>query len=102
MKKIILLFVLLSPLFACKKEENKQQLIDQEIRNAVESFRLKQRTQCQTAALDSANKIVDSMIVAKNTLVDTSLFSGKPVKPVKPLIKSALDTTPVVPILPKN
>ena len=102
MKKIILVFVLLTSLLACKKEENKQQLIDQEIRNAVESFRFKQRTQCQTAALDSANKIVDSMIVAKNTLVDTSLFSGKPVKPVKPLIKSALDTTPVVPILPKN
>ena len=102
MKKTILLFVLFISLFACKKEENKQQLIDQEVRNAVESFRFKQRTQCQTAALDSANKIVDSMIVAKNTLVDTSLFSGKPVKPVKPLIKSALDTTPVVPILPKN
>lgn len=102
MKKTTVLLLLLSPFFACKKEENKQQLIDQEIRNAVESFRLKQRTQCQTAALDSANKIVDSMIVAKNTLVDTSLFSGKPVKPVKPLIKSALDTTPVVPILPKN
>ena len=102
MKKTTLLLLLLSPLFGCKKEENKQQLIDQEIRNAVESFRLKQRTQCQTAALDSANKIVDSLIVAKNTLVDTSLFAGKPVKPVKPLIKSALDTTPVVPILPKN
>ena len=102
MKKTILLFVLFISLFACKKEENKQQLIDQEVRNAVESFRFKQRTQCQTAALDSANKIVDSIIVAKNTLVDTSLFSGKPVKPVKPLIKSALDTTPVVPILPKN
>jgi hypothetical protein len=102
MKKTTVLLLLLSPFFACQKEENKQQLIDQEIRNAVESFRLKQRTQCQTAALDSANKIVDSMIVAKNTLVDTSLFSGKPVKPVKPLIKSALDTTPVVPILPKN
>ena len=102
MKKMTLLFLLLSPMFACKKEEDKQQLIDQEIRNAVESFRFRERTQCQTAALDSANKIVDSMIVAKNTLVDTSLFSGKPVKPVKPLIKSPLDTTPVVPILPKN
>ena len=96
------LFVILTSLFGCKKEGNKQQLIDQEIHNAVESFRLKQRTQCQTAALDSANKIVDSMIVAKNTLVDTSLFSRKPIKPVKPLIKSALDTMPVVPILPKN
>ena len=102
MKKTTLLFVLLTSLFACKKEENKQQLIDLEVRNAVESFRLKQRTQCQTAALDSANKIVDSIIVAKNTLVDTSLFAGKPIKPVKPLIKSALDTTPVVPILQKN
>jgi hypothetical protein len=46
--------------------------------------------------------LVDSMIVARNTQVDTALFSGKPIKPTKPVIKSPLDTTPVVPILPKN
>jgi predicted DNA-binding protein (UPF0278 family) len=102
MKKatFFLLFILF--LTACKKENGKQPLIDQEVRNAVESFRLKQRTQCQTTALDSANKLVDSIIIARNTTVDTSIFSGKPIKPPKPVIKSALDTTPVAPILPKN
>ena len=102
MKKTIIVFTILLALVACKNTENKQGLIEFEVRNAVESFRFKQRTQCQTAALDSANKIVDSMIIARNSLVDTSLFSGKPVKPIKPIIKSSLDTTPVVPILPKN
>jgi hypothetical protein len=102
MKKITLVFAVISLLVACKKDDNKQQLVDQEVRSAVESFRFKQRTKCQIAALDSANKLVDSMIVARNTQVDTALFSGKPVKPVKPVIKSPLDTTPVVPILPKN
>jgi hypothetical protein len=102
MKKGTLLLVFISILTSCKKDEGKQQLIDQEVRSAVESFRFKQRAKCQTTALDSANRLVDSMIVARNTQVDTSLFSGKPVKPAKPIIKSALDTTPVVPILPKN
>lgn len=102
MKKIIGIFVILSCLVACKNQESKQGLIDLEVRNAVESFSFKQRLKCQTTALDSANKLVDSMIVARNTLVDTSLFAGKPVKPTKPVIKSPLDTTPVVPILPKN
>jgi hypothetical protein len=102
MKKATLFLVFISTLTSCKKDENKQQLIDQEAQSAVESFRSKQRLKCQIAALDSANKLVDSIIVARNTQVDTSLFSGKPVKPTKPVIKSALDTTPVVPILPKN
>jgi predicted DNA-binding protein (UPF0278 family) len=102
MKNASLFLILINLFLACKKDEGKQQLIDQEVRNAVESFRLKQRTQCQVEALDSANKLVDSIIVARNTQVDTSVFAGKPIKPVKPVIKSALDTTPVVPILPKN
>lgn len=102
MKRSIIVFIVISFLVACKKDDGKQQLIDFEVRNAVESFRFKQRNQCQIAALDSANKLVDSMIVARNTQVDTALFSGKPIKPTKPVIKSPLDTTPVVPILPKN
>jgi predicted DNA-binding protein (UPF0278 family) len=102
MKKTIIIAVFISFVMACKKEGNKQQLIEQEVRNAVESFRFKQRSRCQIAALDSANKLVDSIIIARNTQVDTSLFTGKPVKPTRPVIKSPLDTTPVVPILPKN
>jgi hypothetical protein len=102
MKKGTLLLVFIFFLTSCKKDEGKQQLMDQAVRSAVESFRFKERAKCQTMALDSANRLVDSIIVARNTQVDTSLFSGKPVKPVKPVIKSALDTTPVVPILPKN
>lgn len=102
MKKTIIIGVFIFFAMACTKDGNKQQLIEQEVRNAVESFRFKQRSHCQIAALDSANKLVDSIIIAKNTQVDTSLFTGKPVKPMKPVIKSALDTTPVVPILPKN
>jgi hypothetical protein len=102
MKNASLFLILIYFFWACKKDEGKQQLIDQEVRNAVESYRFKQRKQCQVAALDSANRLVDSIIVARNTQIDTSIFSGKPIKPVKPVIKSALDTTPVVPILPKN
>jgi hypothetical protein len=97
----ILPFYLLSTLIACDAEAEKRQLIEQEINNSVTSHREKKLRECRVAALDSANKIVDSIILARNTQIDTSLFTGKPVKPTKPIIKSPLDTTPVVPILPK-
>ena len=102
MKKLFIILPVLFLLNACKEETNKQILIDQEVSNAVMSFRLKRLRECRMVALDSANKIVDSIIIARNTMIDSSVFSGKPIKPLKPVIKSPLDTTPVVPILPKR
>ena len=100
MKKIF--FLTLSILFivaACKKDNKKQELIDQEVHNAVESFRQKKRNECRMMVLDSANKLADSIVLVRNTVVDTALINGKPKKPAKPLIKSLLDTTPVVPLI---
>lgn len=89
-------------IIACTdKAKLKQQMIEQEVNAAVESYRMKRYKECMTAITDSANRIVDSLIVAKMTAVDTSSLTGRPQKPQKPIIKSPLDTTPVKPILPK-
>jgi hypothetical protein len=100
MKKLLFLTISISVLLlACKEDDKKQDLIDQEVRNAVESFRQKKLNECRLAVLDSANKLADSIVLVRNTVVDTSLLNSKPTKPTKPVIKSPLDTTPVVPLI---
>ena len=102
MKKIFLVLIILLPIIACSDtSKRKQEMIDEEVKGTVESYRLRRYRECMSAIIDSANRIADSMIVAKMTAVDTSLLNGRPKKPLKPIIKSPLDTTPVKPILPK-
>jgi hypothetical protein len=102
MKKIFILSVTILSLFiACKDDKQKQQLIDQEVKSAVESFRQKKLLECRAAVLDSANRLADSIILVRNTVVDTALVNGKPKKPTKPVIKSPLDSTPVEPLFKK-
>lgn len=88
---------------ACDNSKKiKQQLIDAQVRETVESYRKRRYEECMTTIIDSANIIADSLIVLKMTAMDSSLLMGKPVKPLKPVFKSSLDTTPVKPIIPKN
>lgn len=102
MKKVFLISIVLISLIACTDtDKRKQEMIDQEVKAAVESYKAKRYKECMSAVIDSANRIVDSLIVVKMTAVDTSLLNGRPRKPIKPIIKSPLDTTPVKPILPK-
>ncbi len=103
MKNIFFIAIIFITFTACGDEEKrKQEAIDQEVKMAVESYRNKRVKECLTGLLDSANKITDSLIVLKMTAYDTSSLFAKPMKPVKPIIKSPLDTTPVKPIIPKN
>ena len=103
MKKLsFIIACVLMTVIACKDGAKKQVLIEQEVQNIVESFRQKKHLECRAMVLDSANKLADSIILARNTIVDTALVNGKPKKPIKPLIKSSLDTTPVEPLFKKN
>ena len=93
--------LLLFNFVACSnKYQLKEDIIQQEVEANVEKYKAKRRAECMVAAMDSANKIVDSLIIVKMTAYDTSLLR-RPLKPIKPIIKSPLDTTPVQPILPK-
>ena len=103
MKNIFWAVIIIIIFTACGNEEKrKQELIDEEVKMAVESYRNKRVKECMAVLLDSANKITDSLIVVKMTAFDTSSLFAKPMKPVKPIIKSPLDTTPVKPIIPKK
>jgi hypothetical protein len=86
---------------ACNNEAVvREALIQQEVKNTVEKYKVKKRLECIAAALDSANRITDSIILVKMSAVDTNLLK-RPARPIKPIIKSLLDTTPVQPILQK-
>lgn len=82
-------------------EKKKQATIDIEVKQAVESYRQRRVKECMVSITDSVNRIVDSLIRIKMTAYDTVSVMAKPTKPVKPIIKSPLDTTPVVPLVPK-
>jgi hypothetical protein len=102
MRNFILILILFFSITACTDTaKRKQEMIDQEVNSVVESYHQKRYKECMSAIIDSANKITDSLILLKMTAVDTSLLTGRPKRPLKPIIKSPLDTTPVKPILQK-
>jgi hypothetical protein len=84
------------------KEKIRETMIQNEISARLKAFETKRYNECLVAALDSANRIADSLILARMVAGDSSALFGKPVKPIKPIIKSPLDTTPVVPIVGKD
>jgi hypothetical protein len=96
-----IIFLILTIVIACKKEDKKHAFIQQEINAAVEAYKVRRYKECRDAAYEKANVLADSIIRVKYTTDTTALF-GKPVKPEKIKIKSPLDTTPVQPIIPKN
>jgi hypothetical protein len=106
MYKIKIQFIFITLFFACLTScgtdtKKKQEMIDSEVLQATDSYRQRRRMECLTGITDSANRIVDSLIRIKMTAYDTSMLSRKPLKPTKPIIKSTLDTTDVVPLVPK-
>jgi hypothetical protein len=101
-KQFILFGVFTFCLISCgENQKKKQEMIDSEVKNALDSYSQRRRKECLTGITDSANRIVDSLIRMKMTAYDTAAFSRKPLKPIKPVIKSPLDTTDVVPLVPK-
>jgi ABC-type uncharacterized transport system auxiliary subunit len=100
--KAFLIAALLVFLAACKGEDKKKQFIEQEIKAAVDAYRLRRIKECQVAAFEKANMMADSIIRVKYTSGDSLALIGKPVKPDKIKVKSPLDTTPVQPLLPKQ
>lgn len=103
-KKQFVLFLLFAVCFtSCGDDKKKkQEMIDSEVKNALDSYRQRRRMECLTGVTDSANRLVDSLVRIKMTAYDTAMLSRKPLKPIKPIIKSPLDTTDVVPLVPKE
>ena len=81
--------------------DKKREFIRAEIKLNVENYKKKRRNDCIQAALDSANKIVDSLIFKQNLVMDSSFQIVKPLKPAKINLKATIDTAAVKPIIEK-
>jgi hypothetical protein len=100
-KNLVVPLILLFSLLACNDNVKlREAFIQEQIQLGLEKRTSDRRKECIMAAMDSASRIADSLVTAKMTAVDTSILR-RPAKPIKPIIKSPLDTMPVQPILPK-
>ena len=95
------LFVLASFFTNCTSETIKKERVEAEVKMRLNEIIAKKHLECLAIARDSADRIVDSLIFSQNLATDSSKMFIKPTKPVKPILKSKLDTAEVVPIFKK-
>jgi hypothetical protein len=101
LKKVGLPFILLLTVLACNDNAKlREDFIQEQIQMGLNKRIADRRKECFAAAMDSASRIADSLVMVKMTTADTAILR-RPAKPIKPIIKSPLDTTPVQPILSK-
>ena len=94
-------FILLIMVFVfgnCTSEKTKKERIEAEVNSRLAEIITKKHRECLAIARDSADKIVDSLIFSQNLALDSSKIFIKPIKPIKPVLKSKIDTADVIPI----
>ena len=100
MKKIGILLCFSAFCGACKDDTAARQArIQEEVQILVDNYRKVRLAECYQTALDSADHLVDSLILAEAQRIDTAALQARPQKPPKVVLKSVLDTLPVQPIL---
>ena len=100
-KSLFLCFILFS-LLSCKEDKKDETaFVQREVIKRVEDYRMQREAECRAIALERANILADSIIFAqaKN---DTLSAMQRPIRPIRPTLKSPLDTTEVQPLLPKQ
>lgn len=111
MNKQILLFLfgilLMIPALGFQKGKTKeaeiQALIDARVTEKVERFRRIRFAKCRESILERASELADSIILAtaiNTVIVDSISRPTPPDRPVRPAIKTPIDTSPVTPLLP--
>jgi hypothetical protein len=103
MKKKLFLSLFCLYFMGCATDEiAKEALVQKEIAVAVASFRAQRLKECKENIYEKANKIADSILVARaKMLLPNGTIAPKPVKPVKPTLKEDLDSVEVKPLLQK-
>lgn len=92
--------ILLVCLTACHdKEALKDTLIEETVKNKVESFKRKKISTCTEEVINAALILADSLMIqlALNK-VDTNSQIKRPIKPARPAIDLPVDTTPIKPL----
>ena len=102
MKNILRLnFILIILIFLfgnCTSEKTKKERIEVEVNLRLAEIITKKHRECLAIARDSADKVVDSLIFSQNLALDSSKIFIKPIKPIKPVLKSKIDPADVTPI----
>ena len=103
MKKQFFLNTFCIFIIGCSNNEAaKEALVQKEITVAVNAYREQRLKECRENIYDKANKIADSILITRATLLSPNgSIAPKPVKPVKPTLKEDLDSVEVKPLLQK-
>ena len=101
---VILISVVIVSYFGCQKnkpeEAEIQALIDSRVAEKVAHFRKKRILNCRERVLKRASELADSIIISRaksTTIIDNTTRPIPPERPVRPLIRQPVDTTPVRP-----
>jgi hypothetical protein len=100
--RISLTFIFLTIFFAAcapaPQNPEKLVLVQKEIATQLQTYRAKRMRECYEVALERANVLADSTILAlARAPQDTFLHNNQ--KPTRPKVQSTLDTTPVRPLI---
>lgn len=82
----------------------KGQLIDQTLSKRVTKYRRERLAKCQDKAIREAVIFTDSLLMARagKVAADTVARPDRPEKPLRPDLDLPVDTTPLIPLLPRD
>jgi hypothetical protein len=110
--QILLLLLMAILMISCQgfqknktKEAGIRDLINAKVAEKVEDFRQKRLVICREQVLERAGEKADSIIMAtaiNRNIIDSISRPTPPPRPLRPPIKSPLDTTPVTPFFPPD
>lgn len=100
--KIQIIYIIIFSITSCKEDKSEEKaFVAREVARKIADYRLQREAECRMAALERANILADSIIFAE-AKGDTAGIMQRPVRPMRPVIKSPLDSIEVQPLLPKN
>ena len=108
MKKIkpylLITAILLTLLFTAFQDSEmmtKEQFVEKHLNEKLQKYKNDKAKKCRQKAIDKANEIVDSILIAqaRNIRIDTVQRPPKPIKPNRPNILTPNDTTPIRPVI---
>lgn len=100
--KIQIIYIIIFSITSCTEDKSEEKaFVAREVARRVADYRLQREAECRAAALERANILADSIIFAE-AKSDTLGIMPRPARPIRPVIKSPLDSIAVEPLLPKN
>ncbi len=104
----VLLAIFVLSCFSCEsdavKNARRDKLIQAEVQRRIDEYLLTRTGNCEARLLEQASEKTDSILMEKaQELIkqDTIAIPNRPIKPGRPKLKTAKDTSDVQPIIPQ-